>query len=1180
MGSVIVELIVALIRFVFDLVVDLICFALLIAGLAGVWRFPFNLAILAKGGCSRRNDMRFACMIVFGCTMCDIITFPMFVVVNVTWRMPHMWNDFTNHVHFHMGDCERYEGEARFVAFKHFFLMLLDIPFIIMMALTLCTPWRGWKLVTRMNDLAKGEWLTTNFRELIFVEFIKSVIDVLTIPMGLLLLLFWYRVPIIRDEWKAIDAKGLSDHEATLEKKTVFAQQFGWLLVDIPFIIMFAITFVLGWRTRILCHAFQKETRAADRRAMIGYHFFFTLVDYIFVFPMFAVVLCSLYRFLPLYVRLRDDVQPAAAPNPHLKLTAFVPKFLPNGLEFNVVGTKDEAFALSGVKSVKLYIRNDGFWETVSNVFGATAGYAGKALLPLELVPKYFEPNNVQSGRTDFDFPITFVTNFTQETIAKSLDKLENGVVMVQIEYGKHSGTLFNAHVKIKDLIVALSSGASLDIVDVLPITISTEGEYLCEIFAPRVLLAFIEVVKDLYGIVCFFLLHLVIHRCIAMYKHACYGDAFGEKTRLTSCLEELKIVLDSRPRILENVLDHVDTEILTDQNIVADDSFYYSHSYGRYWWNWYAREFEVRPHAGLKQMTLSLNAIMRTLIRHNHNQLARAVYKMVEGDHAMLQSQVNVIREQIRLMTRVRFNPQHLSGMSEFLTQHRAVMDTKPGEEPSPDVPTIQREESVALPELSGGGNDVLESTLDDAQVGTYYHAIQSKLHLSQDITKDIISHTNDALEMVRKKYHQDTQTMKCDWESFRSVVITQTAQFGYDVIASIAFLIVFATIYRSYTVVSTVFSPETTNRRRMCLWNVGQLFVDFVYLLKVLCIFLGIRHAPGFISDVVMFTSEQKSFKAARTVIDVYFRNVLQDVLQIVSFIFAWRMLKYSVAAAVFGFFSPGVLLDSMISEEPSKGRAACILLLSCGILYGYPFAAVYGILPDHNFGLAFGIFFGLMGFVFLIALGCGMARSNEVRFTTVNAVSARYLSLNTINCFNYASLLYEMLCLWSLIFVKGLHVNAGVLNDIANAALLDFGTSWSSYGLPFGYYVALGLVLLLYVVASTPVVVIDVFSWNKDSQESDMTRWYGWHIAMHTLRITLNPLIMYHFTSVLACNGIPNALCYDGGWHTQFSICTLLLMVFYIPCCLMLAQRYHMVSFLVLEVQYSTLYVLVTN
>eukprot|EP00760_Papus_ankaliazontas_P003715 PhM_4_TR11642/c2_g3_i1/m.68231 len=1315
MASAVVDLITALIRVMFNVVVDLLCIVAFIVGFfGGVWRLPWNIAVIAHQKPTKHWDYRAVCVMILGMFLLDVITLPALVIVVVTmWRVPHLSRSIQEHSG-RRGGMHDYGAENRARVLHQAALFFVDIPFILMTVLLhVIMPWRIPKFWRRLKSKIGDSWLETNVRSFIFFEFVKGFLDVLSIPMAAVIVLTVYRVAPLAQEWKDIDRASGDGEELLLKKKLAFARHFALVFVDIPFGLMLLVIAVLPWRLRYTVSRLRVSRADAWKcRAEILENFARLLADICFVFPMLSIVIVSLYRLPTLCMRLSEAVQPWADDKPLLSLISVHATYLPRGLEFRCVAASTPSTTASIVrdKPIRVYVRNDGLWECVAKTFGGAVAFGGKMMLPLSIKPKYFDVEkfvaaaaNPTDGGT-FTFSVVFDVDVSQSTLKTNIQRLsdvydKNGGtarVDVQVEYGKHEGTLFNMSFSLKELERVLTtvqnSGGdifsdSLPAIGSLPMPCNTAGRYLCDVAPKVVLLSFGQVMLDLVALLCFVLLHLIPHRCFAMYKNVCCvpqtsaSDAAIEKERRTArrALTVLRAGRSgARPHAIVGMLDDAEAQLM-------DNRFFIS-SGMRWSWSWYeAREIQALPFFSEYLQTTAMSA--RRLLELGCVDEGTALLEVLCRDGSIVKSHAALIERQFDLQddtskkrkkgggsaisqlcdmfrsweywtflrkarlayldvvkqTLVAVETQmRKHGVAEQADQEQqqqqvgceddddgvAAQSTEvfdlDGEkggvggsggatpvplDPETPPPTTKSRGTLsralnmarvvikevakraAAPNDVDDDNGVLLLSADD--ITQQYDAIARGLAENDDLANRAVQLIRDR-EAMRKSDTRSSPTRRLPWSDSRLVILSEVKELMYDLVAVLCFLLTAATVYRTYSVVSSVFSRDSAGcRRRECLRCAAEIGMDVMYVFKFILIVLSLRHAVSCVVDIMQFTSQFPSFKSARIVIDVYFRNVLADVMVMLSFIFAWRAIKYTVAAATFGFFSPGILMDNMLTVgESSKCRAITILVLICGALYGYPFVATYALMPpaasSDNTTAALSVFFVGFGLIFLTALFAGFrvcersARDDGDKagssFTAVRSLNVRYLTIRPYTVVQMLSLAFEVLTLCSLVVIVVYHGDvaerSGPVSTVSTVArYLLLSVEGGSAPLNVGTYVAIALALLLYVIASIPIVAFDVF--DMRGGHACVARWHLWHLGMQSLRHTLAPFILYNLFLVLNHDNLVT-----GTSSSAAVICTMLLLVFCVPCCFMMAGKFHETSFAVLEVQYSKFYALVTN
>jgi hypothetical protein len=127
------------------------------------------------------------------------------------------------------------------IVFKHFFQALLSLPFMLVSLIVFCTGWRARELY---RELAEAK--SAGDKRFVAIEQLVSLfLDVFALVAYIIVtLLFWHR-----NEMKASlkDKKGLKLHG-------VIFKFLGLTIVDLPFILMTIIVFVLLWRSKVLYH--------------------------------------------------------------------------------------------------------------------------------------------------------------------------------------------------------------------------------------------------------------------------------------------------------------------------------------------------------------------------------------------------------------------------------------------------------------------------------------------------------------------------------------------------------------------------------------------------------------------------------------------------------------------------------------------------------------------------------------------------------------------------------------------------------------------------------------------------------------------------------------------------------------------------------------------------------------
>jgi len=143
--------------------------------------------------------------------------------------------------------------------------------------------------------------------------------------------------------------------------------------------------------------------------------------------------------------------------------------------------------------------------------------------------------------------------------------------------------------------------------------------------------------------------------------------------------------------------------------------------------------------------------------------------------------------------------------------------------------------------------------------------------------------------------------------WSGLRAVVFGEVRQFAYDILALLSFIIVFCSVYRTYYVVRNVFSSH--DKRQASVRAILEVLIDILYLFKFIFGLLTVRGVVALPADLIGVLLEQPSFQICREVIDCHLGYFFEEIIYILSLIFAWDAIRFAVATIVFAVFSPGL-------------------------------------------------------------------------------------------------------------------------------------------------------------------------------------------------------------------------------------------------------------------------------
>ncbi|CUG28832.1 transmembrane protein, putative [Bodo saltans] len=436
-----------------------------------------------------------------------------------------------------------------------------------------------------------------------------------------------------------------------------------------------------------------------------------------------------------------------------------------------------------------------------------------------------------------------------------------------------------------------------------------------------------------------------------------------------------------------------------------------------------------------------------------------------------------------------------------------------------------------------------------------------------------------------------------KDGWGGVRKVVIHEVGMFMYDCLAVFCFLLILCTLYRIVPFFRSI--PKLNNLRRACLLQVAEIGIDIFYVYKVLLVLSFVKGAFSLPSDLVFYLLQKPSFDVARQIIDYHLGSVLEDLIYILSLVFAWDTIRFALATAVFGVFSPCVVLEGAFSRwDGTSGEnrpdwnpcvAFCLLMLSSLWVIGVPVFVGYYV-AQHNVASAPGaVFFAIMGFVLYLGLAVTAAQRDEavvsIRRHTVRclSLSLRYAGLFLAQLLDaclslslrYAGLFLAQLLdaaqLLALVFqasrpdLYGATIGGG-LEQASNYVFATFGATWTSNGVPFGTYLAIILAIFYFIVAGAPVVCGDMLHWRKGSLIVQSPAWVA---AMTFLGQTCMLTVVRNISLLFSCDestfrlsfSTPDApaICWQGGLKSTTVFCAILL-TYYVPTALMKNQKFN--------------------
>lgn len=1273
--SALIRIIVAIFRFVIELIVDIVCLALLFASFAAIWRIPFIVLDPCERWSSRSN-YRINALASFGTMLLDYFTLPFALATTFTWRGPRMWYDV-----FSVARNEKfYSIERRGLCLMHALFILIDIPFIAMLAAIHGFVWRipfFWMDFVKMANKAPPMFLSSEeryrhfgeYRKIIAFHFFNGLVEILLLPAGIPLLITGYRIqPIMND---MDDIKG-AEPKHYFQRKLVVMKHFALLLIDLPFGVMGIFTLVTLFRARKLVHDISENRAAKVRRVLIARHFVFAIRD-LLVLPLIVPLVVTIYRGIFLIKSLLDAVSPWADARPLIDVTNCRIE-LPErgtGLIVHVMGTKAADFVLPPGTPVKLYIRNRDFWKPVSSVFGASIASFGQAMLPMTLTPRFIDVAQLKKGSTDGSFIIDLNTHYASSLILKNIKKLGNTNVIVQLEFGAHEGTLFNLDLNLSEFEMLCATGTSAKTIDAIPNSDQLKnGQYLCDVYWKSVLIEFGWFMADIIGLVLFVVLHLFPHRMYRVYSSGCEGSLRRKARKTVKLLEKARLVIRGRVKSTEQSMMEIDTKLrealalplpsARGEAWTAGDILYGAASS-----MWNRRTTVDTPSAATAflsscaKVSESLGeagvVVGVTLMQKSTEvyQAAMLAYKRILGthfEHAFIRPLFSEelfsgsgvpnhddVADALRQTAVDFFRATGLDGAARAPYPPASTASVAPdGREV--DALTYEEQLQLAIDEsiraatkaVASAGAAVVAASAVAAASGVaeaagaladqarlllprreLMTAAQFDLAAQVQLTcpAELLQRVRDDERVFDAKFREAIaaaeeelrRTPWCGgkegWGGFRNTIFAEAGQLFYDIAAILSFVFCFCTVYRTYSIVTSVVAAD--DKRKAAVMGVVEIGIDFLYLLKFVATLVGIRSVFTMPADIVLLVLQKPSYTVARQVIDHHFMMLIEDLIKVFSLVIAWDTFRVVLATVVFGLFSPGVMLEGALSRwedvsgsgavtisDRSLLRAASLLIFSSAWMFGLPFFIAYFV-QGESYNSAATVYFAVMGGVLWLSVAVA-AYYRDHRIVAIRRSVVRYLQPSWHNFFTFLSIAIETVQLLALVasvcdesvFGQGV---GEALSDASRYVYLIFGQEWAANGLPFGVYFSLTSSLVFFVASAMPIVIGDMLHW----RESDgIIRSPLWIATTQFLGQTCLFTVLRNFALVLSCDAAsdrvifspanPNlsVACWRGA-HRGIAVTAMISLVYFIPSSLMRNMKFDETVCRGLDVVYAQLY-----
>jgi len=424
--------------------------------------------------------------------------------------------------------------------------------------------------------------------------------------------------------------------------------------------------------------------------------------------------------------------------------------------------------------------------------------------------------------------------------------------------------------------------------------------------------------------------------------------------------------------------------------------------------------------------------------------------------------------------------------------------------------------------------------------------------------VCEEIITTVWTAQREVQRTYnsmHMCSQESECNLTRFREYAFEGMAQAMYDFAAVVCFFLCMLTVYRSVPTVFAVLHEPNGSKRKKCLLLAGEIPIDILYFVAFLMVILCLKNALQIVMDMLILLPRQPSFENARLIVWYYFRQICADIGEVVLFIATWRTYKLLMATAVWGAFSPAVLiLETGVMDEANKCLVVVVALFTCTFIYGCPFLAVYAVKSVKGIYA----FYGMLLFVLIVsAVLCAVFRAKKSPGDSgaIVLVPVQVLSLS----WSYVVTSY----LWLL--MESLHLIALFYPDSWFLRILflrfDIGQPF-----PLGFYVAVAFTVMHYILASLPVVLEDMLEWH---QKGEVSNWRAWLFASEFVTANVFVFIIYNL-----CLPSAQSLQNSEIFNQPYLMGSFLLLIFYVPTALLKDRKRTAASANMLSVHWDEL------
>ena len=407
-------------------------------------------------------------------------------------------------------------------------------------------------------------------------------------------------------------------------------------------------------------------------------------------------------------------------------------------------------------------------------------------------------------------------------------------------------------------------------------------------------------------------------------------------------------------------------------------------------------------------------------------------------------------------------------------------------------------------------------------------------------------------------------------------------------DFFSLLCAVVVLCTLYRAIPLISNLYLKRNMYyRRKVCIQQFAEIFVDMWYFVKFAIVTVCLRHAISLPMDLATLLSHNASVIPLRQCIDGYIVWVLDDVLHVLSYLFRYRTYRYLFVTAIWGIFIPAMSMAPLLRTQR---KAIVITFAVCFVTlyYGWPL-----IIAFHHTSAPWILhaFFLVLCVINAIAVVINVATSKEpmavtaaaggvgatasslddfdVSYAAYGGVS-QFVSLSWSNTFTVLGMLLEVVQVVALACVNGGSLpGTSAFYKAAQYLLLEMPTEPSST-MSVGLYFSLVAAAFVYFLGSLPIVVVGVM---EERNTFEATPWKAWALATQFFSGMCQIVVIRHLVQYTLCLTSDQV----DSCHPMFPwvVVALLALAAYVPLTLTRGHRFTLGAAHHLELHFADLY-----